>query len=40
MFKKIVVAAIVALVAQTESAEAVQIRTNAQKHSQKVYRVT
>ena len=29
MFKKIVVAAIVALVAQTESAEAVQIRTNA-----------
>ena len=29
MFKKIVVAAIVALVVQTESAEAVQIRTNA-----------
>ena len=29
MFKKIIVAAIVALVAQTESAEAVQIKTNA-----------
>ena len=29
MFKKIVVAAIVALAAQTGSAEAVQIRTNA-----------